>query len=98
MKYIVSTLVLLFFSQLVFADSVEIPNFFNEYPKEIQAKFAKNGIKIDLLPNDRDKDSWAYLEYKGQTYFINTYEPITQEDFNVITRVIWDGHKPSKEN
>lgn len=72
-----------------FADKVVLP--MSCYPKEIQKKFAENGIHIDLSPNDRTEKSWGFLVSEGTRFYINTYEPLrVPDDLELIKKIIME--------
>lgn len=85
MKYIIFILSFLLLSQICFSDQLIIP--FSCYPYELQEKFAKHGRKLDLDRNARTRDSWAFLENRGQEFRIFTYFPATSEDFEIILKL-----------
>ena len=86
MKRIVFILIFLFITVTAYADIFKIP--FSVFPRELQAKFALEGKKLDLNGNDRTKDSWGFIENKGTNFIIYTYKPATTEDFNLIKQII----------
>ncbi len=88
MKKIIFIILLLVVCNFAFADKLQID--FQCYPKELQAVFAKYGYKLDLRAEDRDKDSWAFLRSEGAKYYILTYYSVTEEDFNIVTKVTWE--------
>ena len=67
------------------ADKICIP--FECDPKKLQESFARNGKKLDLSGNDKDNNSWGFLENKGQEYIIYTYKPVEKEDFEILLKV-----------
>lgn len=79
-------LVILLLPLTIFADEFRIP--FSVYPKEIQAKFAEHGRKLDLNGNDRTEDSWGFIENKGTAFVIYTYRSATKKDFKVIRKIL----------
>ena len=66
----------------VFADSVIIP--FSCYPKQLVKKFKQHGKQLDLNGNDRDENSWAFLENKGDSFIIQTYRSVTIDELKLI--------------
>ena len=58
------------------------------YPKEVQAKFAETGRKLDLSGNDRTRDSWGFLDNRGGNFVIYTYRPATEADFKAIEEIV----------
>ena len=87
MKYILILIIILFCS-LGFAGELKIP--FNCYPKQIQTKLAERGYKLDLSANDRDENSWGFLESRGSSYSIFTYQSVDKETFKVLQEVIME--------
>lgn len=85
MRYVLIVLILLSCS-LAQADQLVIP--FGCYPKELQEDFAKEGHKLDLDGNDRDKDSWGFLRNEGNQYVIYTYLPVNKEEFQLFLKII----------
>ena len=88
MKKIIIAILLLFICQIALADKLEL--MFECYPKEIQAKFKKAGIKLDLNGNDRTPNSWGFLENQGSRYNIYTYKPITPEGLIQVQKIIME--------
>lgn len=82
-------LFLIIFSFTAKSDELQVP--YSCYPRELQAKFAEYDVKLDLSANDRTKDSWGFLKSKGSKYSIFTYESATEEDFNLIMRIVQGG-------
>lgn len=74
--------------QVAFCDKLEL--MFSCYPKEIQAKFAKSGIKLDLSGNDRDSKSWGFIENQGSRYNIYTYRPCSVEELQMVQNLVME--------
>ena len=58
------------------------------YPKEVQAKFLKHGLKLDLSGNDRTRDSFAFIENRGQEYKIFTYKNLNEKEMLLMLQII----------
>lgn len=87
MKYLILAIVLsLFLSNVSYADEFIIP--FSCYPKQIQEFFAQRGKKLDIVANDRTRDSYGFLVNKGSEFIIYTYHPTTDKDFNLMMDVM----------
>ena len=52
--------------------------------KELQEMFKDEGLKLDLSPNERTKESWGFLVNKGSEYAIYTYHSSTSEERKVL--------------
>jgi len=87
MKEFILILVLLV-AQVVSADELQVP--FSCWPLELQKEFAKEGIKVDLNGVQRTKDSWGYILNQGNKYTIFTYDPMNNDDFIIIQKIILD--------
>lgn len=85
MKIISLFITLILFFNIATADELQIP--FSCFPKEIQAKFLKYNLKLDLDGNERTKDSWGFLENKGSNYIIFTYRSVTQDELVLIMKI-----------
>ena len=68
------------------ADEIKIP--FSCYPKILQSKLEEKGYKLDLSGNDRTEESWGFLENKGTSFSIFTYQPVTEEELQMISGVV----------
>jgi len=79
---------IIFLSITAYADQIELP--FSCYPKQVQAKFAEAGYKLDLSANDREEDSWGFIESKGSTFNIFTYRQIDIETLNDIQKIVME--------
>ena len=78
----------LFLCEASLADRIVVP--FTCYPREVQQKFADNGMKLDLDPNERTKDSWGFIENRGQEFYIMTYKHATIDELNLIKKIIFE--------
>ena len=88
MKKLALILLILFLTKGAYSDVLQLP--FACYTKEIQAEFNKCGKKLDLSANDRTKESWGFLVSEGTSFKIYTYQPATQEDFEIVMKIIGD--------
>ena len=68
-----------------FSDVLEIPA--SCFPKTIQSHFAEYKYKVDLSPNERDAQSWAYLNNLGMKFQIITYYPVSDEEFELLREI-----------
>ena len=71
-----------------FSDQLSIP--LSCWPIELQQAFEKEGIKLDLGPNERTDESWGFIENKGNYYNLITYRSATIEDFELIKRISFE--------
>ncbi len=69
-----------------YADQLDVP--FSCYPKKVQAKFEEHGLRLDLSPNDREEDSWGFLQSRGSNFSIFTYRSMSKSDFERITKIL----------
>ena len=79
------TICMMLVANTAFSDKLIIP--FDCYPKEIQAKFADTGRKLDLSGNDRTQDSWGFIVNEGTNYTIYTYKSASDEDLRVVMSI-----------
>lgn len=87
MKILSIAFLSLFTASVAFADRIDVP--LSCYPKEIQAKFEKKGKKLDLSANDRDENSWGFIESKGSSYSIYTYRALEiPKDLEEIQKIV----------
>lgn len=83
LKYTYLTILLIICTwTTVLADQFIVP--FDCYPKELQAEFAERGVKLDLDPNERTKDSWGFLKNEGSQHIIYTYRPATEREMMML--------------
>jgi hypothetical protein len=88
MKKLTLTIILLLVCQVVFADKLEI--MFSCYPKDVQQRFAKAGKKLDLSGNDRDANSWGFIENQGSRYNIYTYKQMSPKELMEVQKIIME--------
>lgn len=69
-----------------YTDMLIIP--FSGYPKEIQARFKEYGLKVDLDGNDRDKESWGFIDNRGSEIILYTYTSVTDEDRMLVMDIL----------
>jgi len=69
------------------ASELKIP--FSCWPKELKEEFAKADRKLDIHSEDRTNDSWGYIINKGSSFVIYTYGAVTDEDFEIIQKIIF---------
>lgn len=81
-------IVILLMATSCLADTIQIP--FSCYPKEIQKKFAATGRKLDLTGNDRDVNSWGFIDNKGTHYDIVTYNQISVNELKEIQKIVME--------
>ena len=86
-KIILSLFLIGFLTNIAYAAKLIIP--FQCYPKEIQQEFATRGKKLDLGGNDRTRDSWGFIVNEGTQYTIYTYDPISPDDFKLISEIVF---------
>ena len=72
----------------VWADKIQIP--FSCYPRQLSEDFARHGYKVDVNAEDRTKDSWAFIKSEGSSFWLYTYYPVQDRDFEMIKEVIWE--------
>ena len=84
---------MLLFTGIANSDVLQIP--YSCWPIQLREAFSEKGIKLDLDPNERTKDSWGYVLNKGSTYDIFTYYSATSEDFKIVQEIIF---KVEEEN
>lgn len=71
-----------------YADTIMIP--FQCDSKKIQAKFKKVGIKLEINGDNKHKDSWGFIDNKGTYYNIVTYNQVSIEELNNITKLVME--------
>ena len=86
MRVLMSLLVALIISLPAFADKLIIP--FDCYPKQLQAAFATQGLKLDLSGVDRTDDSWGFLENQGTRFILYTYNPVQDWELKLLLETI----------
>jgi hypothetical protein len=86
MKKLFIVLMLLGMCVTAFADEFKVP--FSCYPKQLQQDLLAQGLKFDLSANDRKKDSVGFIESRGSSYSIFTYEPATPKQMDIILKVV----------
>lgn len=84
MKYIIVFLLLM---TTAFADELQVPG--SCYPKVLQEQFREYGLKLDLSGNDRTEDSFGFIDNRGTSFNIITYRPLTRDDFNIISKILF---------
>lgn len=84
MKYI---LIILLFTTSLFADEIQVPA--SCYPKVLQEQFKEYGLQLDLSGNDKTPESWGFIENRGTYFNILSYGAIAEEDFKIITKVLF---------
>lgn len=78
----------MFIATSAYSDKVSIP--FDTYLKLMQVEFYERGYKLDLDGNNRTKESWGFIENRGNKFNIYTYKPITVEELEMIKEVTWE--------
>jgi len=81
-----SVTLLLMCCVLAYADELQIP--LPCYPKQVQQFFLDRGYKVELNGNERDKDTWGFIENKGTSFTVVSYYPITDKDLQVIQELV----------
>ena len=71
-----------------FSDEVIIP--FECFPKQIQEKFLKHNIKLELNQETKEKDTFGFIRNNGSSYEIVTYKPVTEERLEMIKNIIFE--------
>lgn len=94
-KGLITALILFIFMPFVYPDIFEIP--YTCYPKVIQQHFADYKYKIDLFPNERDADSWGFLENGGTSFKIVTYHGLGDEELRILREITISLMKKLKE-
>jgi len=87
-------IIFLFITVNAYCDEFRIP--FECYPKKVQAQFEESGKKLDLNGNDKDENSWGFIVNQGSHYTIYTYKPVTEEDLNMVMRIMMGWKDDSK--
>ena len=96
MKRLILLLIFILITTNAFADKLGIP--FSCYPRELQACFAKHGLKVDLSGNDRTYDSFGFIKNEGTEFWIYTYYNCTREELELIMKVIWESMGFGEDN
>jgi hypothetical protein len=91
MKKLLVVILLMFIASVALADKLIIP--FSCYPKEVQARLATKGFKVDLDPNDRDVNSWGFIVNEGTRYTLVTYMPVSIEELQIIQALLMGENK-----
>lgn len=86
----------LLISSLSLADELIIP--LSCWPHEIKAAFDGIGRKLDLRGEDRTFNSWGLLVNEGSSYKIFTYEPIGQDEFQMIQEIVFKVWKDTESH
>lgn len=80
-------IIALFICSSAFPDKLGIP--FQCYPKQVQEKFAKHNMKLDLRAEDRTEDSWGFLVSEGSNYYLYSYNSVKiPEELELIQKII----------
>lgn len=90
MRFVIG-LIFLFFITIItncYADNIIIP--FECYPKQIQTKFLKHNIKLELNGETREQDTFGFIRNNGSNYEIVTYKPVTNEQLELIKNIIFE--------
>ena len=74
-----------------YADNIIIP--FSCFPKQIQEKFLKHNVKLELNGEIRQKDTFGFIKNNGNSYEIVTYKPVTNEELEMIKNIIFEDLK-----
>ena len=56
-------------------------------PVEFQEKMSEKGLGIAYTTIEVTDKTFAFCEYQGTQYVINTLKPVTEEQLNTITRL-----------
>jgi hypothetical protein len=71
---------------LAYADELVIP--LPCYPKQLQQFFLDRGYRVALTGNEREKDTWGFIENKGTSFSVISYYPITDKDLQVLKELV----------
>ena len=88
MRKIFIIIAILLITTSCFSDEIQVP--FSVYPKKLQARFLEKGYKLDLNANDREENSWGFLESRGAKFSIFTYRQVTPQELNDIQKIIME--------
>ena len=88
MKTLKLALILTFLCGISHADVINIP--FSCYPEQIKQDFAESGLKIEADSTIRGEDTWGFIVNKGSSYDVVKYGSMTDEEFDLINRIIWE--------
>ena len=89
MKKLTNILVILtlcLVTNFAYADQFTVP--FECNPRKIQREFAKAGIKLDMMYEEKSKESWGYIFNAGSNYSIYSYRPATEEEMYLLMEII----------
>lgn len=86
MKILLIAIILLT-TQIAYADKLILP--VSHVSKELRQHFEDNNLKIDKDPDDKTEDSFGFIIYESGNACIYTYKPITTEQLNHVTKIIF---------
>ena len=86
MKKLILVVLLLLITTQASADQFTVP--FECNPRKIQREFAKAGIKLDMMYEEKSKESWGYIFNAGSNYSIYSYRPATEEEMYLLMEII----------
>jgi len=91
MKKIISTILLILFSTLSYADVLMVPTF-GLLPSEFVEKMANNGYKVTFKIDEIDRETFAYVEYTGTTFVIKTVNALSMDELESMAKLFRGGN------
>lgn len=86
MKKLIIAIILLFITTLAQADKLQLPC--SSVTEAHYKLFKKLKMKLDKDPSKRTKNSWGFVTYENGYPCIYTYEPVTNEELNIVMKII----------
>lgn len=86
MKKLILVVLLLLLSTQASADRFTVP--FECNPRKVQKEFAKKGIKLDTMYEEKSEGSWGYIFNEGSSYTIYSYRPATEKEMYLLMEII----------